>query len=274
MKRNRIISIAIALIFTLSSLGVLSEITYAATPTPNYCKSYKAIGAKMDKDLLAHKKSFKITVKEKHADFMNYHILRTHRKIDPHSIVRAGDDLDFKGSIKIVRINKNKYYVFTLKPKYKHSAKHDRKLYKKVKSIAKKARKIKNKRKRIRYINNYLTKNTRYVAKYSTAYDALVRGKGNCSAYSEAFTIIACHAGLSAETVAGHFKQGKKRTPHAWNVVKLGKKWYNLDVTFNDQKQKKARNRFFLVKNKKFKKTHLLHSHYKKIGWTRKHPMY
>ena len=274
MNMNRIISIAIVLIFTLSGLGVLPENAYAADPGPNYCNSYKAIGAKMDKNLLAHKKSFRITVQENHIDFLNHYILYTHRKSDPYSIIRSGENLSIKSSVQtVVKSNSRRYYVLTLKPKYKYSARNDKKLYKKVISIAKKARKIKNKKKRIKYINNYLINNTRYVARYSTAYDALIRGKGNCSSYSEAFTIIACHAGLSAETVAGHFKNGKKREPHAWNVVKLGRKWYNLDVTFNDQRQKKTRNLFFLVKNSKFKKTHLLHPHYKKIGWTKKHPM-
>ena len=280
MKRKRILSIAILVAFALTSFTTVSESSFAADSVsaanlkPNYCKSYKSIGAKMDQNLLAHKKSFKITVQEKHADFLNYYILYIHRKSDPYSIIRAGENLRIDLAVhSVVKSGSKHYYVFTLKPKYKHSAKKDRKFYKKVRSIAKKARRIKNKRKRIKYINNYLINNTRYVTKYPTAYDALIRGKGNCTAYSEAFTIIACHAGLSAETVAGHYKHGKRREPHAWNVVKLGKKWYNLDVTFNDQRSKRVRNMFFLMKNKTYKKTHRLHSHYKKIGWTKKHPL-
>ena len=63
-----------------------------------------------------------------------------------------------------------------------------------------------------------------------TAYGALVEGSAVCEGYAKAMKLLLNSAGIHCITVTGTLSnQG-----HMWNMVKVGGKWYNVDVTSDD----------------------------------------
>lgn len=95
------------------------------------------------------------------------------------------------------------------------------------------------------YINDYLARNCEYDKTLSkhTAYDVLVNGTAVCQGYALAFLDLAHELGLSCEIVSS------KSLNHAWDMVKIGNSYYNVDVTWNDPVNDmlgRARHLFFL----------------------------
>lgn len=54
-------------------------------------------------------------------------------------------------------------------------------------------------------------------------------GKGVCSAYTALFIELAGRLGLSCGVAVSD------RMDHTWNIVKVGRTWYHVDVTWDDQ---------------------------------------
>jgi hypothetical protein len=66
-----------------------------------------------------------------------------------------------------------------------------------------------------------------------TAYGALIDGKALCEGYARAFNYICFEAGISSVMSYSDPKSGEVYG-HAWNKVKIGKNWYVVDATNND----------------------------------------
>ena len=64
-----------------------------------------------------------------------------------------------------------------------------------------------------------------------TAYGAIVQGKAVCEGYSRAMQFIMAQLGIHTTLIGGEDSKGG---PHMWNMIRIGGKWYHLDVTFND----------------------------------------
>lgn len=93
---------------------------------------------------------------------------------------------------------------------------------------------------RERWIHDWLCKNIVYRGaadelsdniydRNCSAIGAMLDGQANCQGYSDAFYMLGSLAGLTV-----NIQIGSERSPHAWNVIRLGGRWYILDVTFND----------------------------------------
>lgn len=92
-----------------------------------------------------------------------------------------------------------------------------------------------------------------------SAYSALIGGKTVCQGYATAFYALCIQAGISARCVPGiAYPSGALSGNHLWNVVKLGGKWYNMDVTWDDQTASSAGivYYYFLKNNATFHKDH------------------
>lgn len=63
-----------------------------------------------------------------------------------------------------------------------------------------------------------------------TAYGVLCDGKGVCSGYAQAFSLLLTCCGIENEFVTG--EAGGES--HAWNKVKLDGNWYSVDITWDD----------------------------------------
>lgn len=279
---------------TLAITSVFAEPVWAAQNDSTTQKIYSAgseLGAYLDKQLLAHRKEISFYTKDR--SLMSAALPTLESKLDYCSVMLYG--IKYDKSIKWETVTKSHvnviaptaegeepqimvenafaYYKVTIKPKYRYSKAKDRKFYKRIQSVAKKARKKKGVRNRARYINEYITKKVRYNTRTSyhrTAYSALMKGKASCQGYSDLFTLIAREAGLKAETVCGYawFNRKKDREYHAWNLIKSGKKWVQTDVTFND-----VNGKYFMLSKKKFNKNHKLDGFYNNKKWKKTHPL-
>ncbi len=62
-----------------------------------------------------------------------------------------------------------------------------------------------------------------------SAYSALVNGRSVCAGYARAFQYIMQNLGIPT-----YYCAGSSGEDHAWNIVKLGDGYYNVDVTWDD----------------------------------------
>ncbi|MCR5208189.1 MAG: hypothetical protein K6C14_06935 [Eubacterium sp.] len=109
--------------------------------------------------------------------------------------------------------------------------------------------------------------NSSYNLKY-TAYATLVNGTSVCNGYAEAFDILAKKAGLSTAIVMSY--------NHAWNIVKIGGKYYNIDATWDAYNSNYYA--YFLESNADFENckksaSHKRNSEYKTAAFNKKYPM-
>lgn len=65
----------------------------------------------------------------------------------------------------------------------------------------------------------------------NNAYGMLVRHKGMCQAYTDAFLLLCHMVEVQAVAVSGYISQN---IPHVWNAVALEGNWYYVDVTNNE----------------------------------------
>lgn len=78
-------------------------------------------------------------------------------------------------------------------------------------------------------LHDWLTKHTYYDLNFEYfGADVLFRGKGVCDSYSKAFKLLCNTAGITAERVTSNEQN------HAWNALKIGSTWYQVDVTWDD----------------------------------------
>ncbi len=66
-----------------------------------------------------------------------------------------------------------------------------------------------------------------------TAYAALADGSAVCQAYSTLFYRLCEESGISARVICGNDDRSGNPT-HGWNIVKIGKSYYNVDATWDD----------------------------------------
>ena len=132
-----------------------------------------------------------------------------------------------------------KYVLFQFG--YLTTKKQERMIDKKVRKIVKRIGKGSNAQKAKR-IHDYLISHMKYDTKYYSPYDAFAKGKGMCMAYALAYQRVMQETGIPCVYVKGK--------NHAWNLVKIGKYWYNVDVTWDDRKN--GRYRYFLKSDRDF----------------------
>jgi len=83
-----------------------------------------------------------------------------------------------------------------------------------------------------KYVHDALIKKVEYDASAQmsqSAYSALVNGKSVCAGYARAFQYIMQQLGIPA-----YYCTGYSGEEHAWNIVRLGDEYYNIDVTWDD----------------------------------------
>lgn len=111
---------------------------------------------------------------------------------------------------------------------------------------------------KIKYIHDYLIKKTEYVEDAKTAhyaYGAMAKGEAVCEGYAQAFAYICRKAGIRTVNVIG--RAGGES--HMWNKVYYNKKWYNVDVTWNDPVSNLVENstyEYFMVSDEVMNRSH------------------
>ncbi len=123
-------------------------------------------------------------------------------------------------------------------------------------------------------IHDYICKNVSYdYANLSnpnyhlkfTAYAALCNKKAVCQGYATLFYRMALQSGLDCRVIAGNANQGS----HAWNIVRIGNRYYNIDVTWDDGLSSKA---YFLKTDDSFS-DHVRNTYYAGASFYRSYPM-
>ncbi len=105
-----------------------------------------------------------------------------------------------------------------------------------------------------------------YMMMYS-AYAALFDGKAVCQGYAGLFYRMCCEAGVSTKIIAGS-GNGQR---HAWNIVKLGDEYFNIDVTWDGQDEETYHD-YFLMNENDFT-YHTRDSQYRTEEYYKKYPM-
>ncbi len=123
---------------------------------------------------------------------------------------------------------------------YLTTKKQERYIDKKVRSIVKKIGKGSSAYK-ARAAHDYLIEHIQYDSNYFNPYHAFSKGRGMCMSYALAYQRILQEMGIPCIYVKG--------INHAWNMVKIGKYWYNVDVTWDDNGK---RYRYFLKSDSDF----------------------
>jgi len=92
----------------------------------------------------------------------------------------------------------------------------------------------------VKNIHDHLVLNIAYPSSWSgmgvhTADYALNKGVCVCDGYSKAFYFLCKASGIESVLVRGNaINSSGRNESHAWNKVKINKKWYNADVTWDD----------------------------------------
>jgi len=113
-----------------------------------------------------------------------------------------------------------------------------------VKQIASKFEDLPDDYEKIKAVHDYLVLRNRYVAFEGGAYSALYKGRSSCSGYAFSFYAIMRELGIPVTMETG--------SSHAWNTVQLDGKWYNMDVTWDDDGRDTVSYDYFLKCNADF----------------------
>ena len=110
---------------------------------------------------------------------------------------------------------------------------------------------------------------------YPTAYSAYGAGieyKAVCQGYATLFYKMCTEAGIGCRIVDGTAKGSRGNEAHAWNIVKVGSYWYNVDVTWDANYKEKKDYHYYLQSNNDFA-NHWRSSTYTSSSWNAQHPM-
>ena len=103
-----------------------------------------------------------------------------------------------------------------------------------------------------------------------TAYAALVNGTSVCQGYATLFYRMCLTAGLDARVITGTGGDTPGNSNHAWNIVRIGDLYYNLDVTLDDVSG--SRN-YLLKSDAAFARDHRRDEKYRTGDFMRQYPM-
>lgn len=98
------------------------------------------------------------------------------------------------------------------------------------------------------------------------AASVLAFGKAQCSGYAKAMSLLLNRFGIEAFVVAGEVLSSDfTYVPHAWNIVKIDNKYYQLDILYGHEMRLikyKMDLEFFNINDDKMKRTHKWDSSY------------
>jgi transglutaminase/protease-like cytokinesis protein 3 len=123
--------------------------------------------------------------------------------------------------------------TITLNVIYKCSSEEEKKLDKVIKNAIKTLDLTeKSDYEKVKAIHDFIINSVSYdtTLKGNSAYDALVNHSAVCEGYAMAAYRMFTEAGLEAKIISGY----GNGVPHAWNIVKVDGKWYNIDLTWDD----------------------------------------
>ncbi|MCM1568095.1 MAG: InlB B-repeat-containing protein [Roseburia sp.] len=259
--------------------------------------SYDKAVAYVRKQMIARKTSFSFTFQwDKYMGQSAYNeflddVFEETDKTDP----KAGDYLHFhylssRASYRYYYSSGSYTYEMTMTTEYFTTAKQETAFEKKLTSVMKSLKlSKKTDYEKVSAVYKYITDHITYdydalnyysytgsIDSYEaawSAYGGLVKGTCVCQGYASLFHRMMKEAGVSSRVITGYGNGGK----HAWNIVKLNGKYYNLDATWDaydpDSGIMKGTRNWFLLCPSSFNKTHVRDSQYNTSAFNKKYPM-
>lgn len=117
----------------------------------------------------------------------------------------------------------NQYVTFQFH--YLTTKAQEKKIDKLVRGIARRFQKG-SRAARAKQAHDYLIQKMKYDNRYYNPYYAFTKGRGMCMSYALAYQRILQEMKIPCIYIKG--------SNHAWNMVKIGRYWYNVDVTWDD----------------------------------------
>lgn len=145
----------------------------------------------------------------------------------------------------------------TFKLSYYTSKAKQKKALDKIKKVAKKIKKKypNNQFKQIKAVHNYVIEQTTYDSKEAdrySIYGVMKDGRAVCQGYAMTTYYLLKELNIDVKYVTG--TAGGEN--HAWNKVKLGGKWFNMDTTWDDTASSKFSYKYFLISDAKLATNH------------------
>ncbi len=105
--------------------------------------------------------------------------------------------------------------------------------------------------KSVKAVHDYIIKEYEYDRSKENRidYEGYKTGKMVCVGYCMAAFYLLSDMGIPVRIVLGASEDYQKDPDHAWNVVKVEGKWYNMDVTWDDQGRWRLPSYNFFLKN-------------------------
>ena len=103
--------------------------------------------------------------------------------------------------------------------------------------------------------------------KIFTAYKALLEGKAVCQGFANLFYRLALEMGIDARNIASVAAEN-----HAWNILQLGRWYYNIDATW-DAENVETGYRWFLLNEAEFSVKHTRRAEFDAEAFHLHHPM-
>lgn len=128
--------------------------------------------------------------------------------------------------------------------------------------------------KKVKAIHDFIINNASFdeTIQKNSVYDNLINGSSVCQGYAALFYKMCTEAGIPCRIITGT----GKGVPHAWNIVKLGAYWYNVDLTWDDPISSDGKQRllynYFLKSNREFG-NHIRDLTYFDETFEKEHPM-
>ena len=172
---------------------------------------------------------------DSHKDELYWDLLYDAMKCDESSTGQEGDALLYGYAGCNVSYSTAGYIKYTMA--YHSNAEQEAKLTEAVAAaMAKLQLNGLSEAKKITKIHDYICNHVDYEynskeEQIYTAYGALCTGKAVCQGYAVLFYRLCKEAGLSVRIISGTGNGG----PHAWNIVRSGSKYYNVDCTWDGQ---------------------------------------
>ena len=172
---------------------------------------------------------------DSHKDGLYWDLLYDAMKCDDSSTGQEGDALMYGYSGCRLSYSTGGYIQYTMA--YHSNAEQEVKL---TEAVAVAMTKLQlnglSEAKKITKIHDYICNNVDYAYNSTeeqiyTAYGALCTGKAVCQGYAALFFRLCKEAGLSVRIISGTGNGGA----HAWNIVRIGSKYYNVDCTWDGQ---------------------------------------
>ena len=168
----------------------------------------------------------------------------------------------------------SKYFKLTYNMKYLSTYSQEKAVNKEVKKVLDKLDVYnEDDYTKVKAVHDYIAKNIKYDNTYKnySAYDAIINKNVVCQGFSS----ITCKM-LKELDVGVRYIGGKSQGEgHAWNIIKLGKYWYNTDNTWDENGTEdlgKIDYTYFLKGSKTFDKDHTRDAEYKTTTFKKSFP--